>query len=113
MVHPAIVIDIAECGAAAGYRGSDPRIGALEAAIVIEREQRRLFVMQHVINLLDIVQHVALRDEQILPAIVVEILEANAPAGAGSREQAQAGLQTAIAERAVAVVVKERINLAR
>src|ERR1700679_614913 len=104
---------MAECGAAASDRGCDPPIGALEAAIVIEREQRRLFVVQHVVNLLDIVEHMALRYEQILPAVIVEILEANAPTGTGSREQTQAGLQTAIAEGTVAVVVKERVNLAR
>ncbi len=60
----------------------DAGIGALEASIVIERQQRRLFVMQHVVDLLYVVEHVALRYEQVLPAVVVEVLEAYTPAGA-------------------------------
>ena len=39
-IHPAIVVQVAERGAAPGNSGSDARIGALEASIVIERQQR-------------------------------------------------------------------------
>src|ERR1700733_11774867 len=55
----------------------------------------------------------ALGDKDVLPAIVVEIFEPYAPARAGDREQAEACLQTAIAEQSVAVVVEERVDLAR
>src|SRR5580704_7824342 len=55
----------------------------------------------------------ALGDKDVLPAIVVEIFEPYAPAGAGGREQAEACLQTAIAEQSVAIVVEERVDLTR
>ena len=77
-VHPAIVIQIAEGSTAAGYRRCDSGVGALEAPIVIESQQRWFFVMQHVIDRFHVVQHVALRDEQVLPAVVIEIFEAYA-----------------------------------
>ena len=38
--------------------------------------------MQGMIDRLDVIQNMALRDQQVLPAIVVEILEANSPATA-------------------------------
>ena len=70
-----------------------PESARSKRPVVIEREQWRLFVVQHVVNLFDVVQHVALRDEQILPAVVVEILEAHAPTGACRGEHPQASLQ--------------------
>ena len=67
--------------------------------------------MQGWIDLLDVVHDVTLRDKQILPSIVVEVLEPHAPSGTRRRQHAQARLQTAIAERAVAVIVVNGVNL--
>src|SRR6266446_5529710 len=55
----------------------------------------------------------SLRDEQIFLPIVVEILQANAPARGYSRKHSDSSLQAAVAERSVAIVVKDGIGLAR
>jgi len=81
-VDPAVVVDVAKGGAACSQRRGHAGIGALETAVVIQRKQRQLLVAQGSVNLLDIVQHVALCDEKVLPAVIVEIFEAHAPAGA-------------------------------
>ena len=69
--------------------------------------------MQGVVDGLDIVQYVALGYEQIFPAIVVEILQANAPAGAARSKRAQTSFQASSAEQTRAVVVVKSVNLSR
>src|ERR1700758_5248901 len=84
-VHPAVVIDVPESSSARGQRRSYPRIDALEATIVIDGQQRHFFVAQRSIDLLHIVQDVALRHEEVLPAVIIEVFETHAPTGAAGR----------------------------
>lgn len=79
-VHLAIIIDVSKGGTARGQRRGYPRIGALEMAVVIHRQQWQFFIAQRSVNLLNIVQHVALRNEQIFPTIIVKIFQSRAPA---------------------------------
>src|SRR6266436_1169675 len=87
-VHPAVVVDVAEGGSAGSQRRGHARVRALETAAAIQRKQRQLLVVQRGVNLLDIIENVALRDEEILPAVIVEILQAHAPAGAARGQSA-------------------------
>src|SRR5258708_2576174 len=112
-VDPAVVVDVAKGGAACSQRRGHAGIGALETSIVIQRKQRQLLVAQGSVNLRDITQHVALRDEKILPAVIVEIFEAHAPARAARGQGAQTGLKALIAEDAGAVIVIQAVDLAR
>src|SRR5258708_14814697 len=112
-VDPAVVVDVAKGGAACSHARVHAGSGALETAVVIQRKQRQLLVAQESVNLLDIVQHVALCDEKVLPAVIVEIFEAHAPAGAARGQCAQAGLKALIAEDARTIVVIQAVNLAR
>ena len=112
-VLPAVVVEIAERGSA--RRGGDGTAGisALEAAIVIHRQQGRLEIVQGRVDMLDVVEDMTLGDEQIFPAVVVEILEANAPARTSAGKNSQTGFETAIAERTVAVIVLDAVDLTR
>src|SRR5579863_4175383 len=69
--------------------------------------------MQGRVDVLHIVQDMALRDEQIFPTVVVKIFQAYAPAGASTREHTQAGFETTITERAAAIVVIDTVNFSR
>src|SRR6266851_3994075 len=73
---------ISKSQSSGGDWDGNSRVGALKTAILIQRQQRRLQIMQGLVDGLDIVQYVALGHEQILPAVVVEVLQANAPARA-------------------------------
>src|SRR3979490_1539951 len=99
-VHPAVVIDVSEGGTARSQLRGHAGISALKATVMIKRKQRQLFVAQGSVNLLDIVQHVALRHEKILPAIIVEVFKAHTPAGTARGQGAQAGFKTLVAEGA-------------
>src|SRR5258706_2702833 len=55
----------------------------------------------------------SLVDEQVLLSVIVEILKANAPARGYSRKHGHSRLQTPVAERSVAIVVKNGIGLPR
>src|SRR5260221_13617060 len=112
-VDPAVVVDVAKGGAACSQRRGHAGIGALETAVVIQRKQRQLLVAPGSVNLLDIVQHVALCDEKVLPAVIIEIFQAHAPPGAARGQCAQAGLNALIAEDARTIVVIQAVNLAR
>src|SRR5437879_8421882 len=69
--------------------------------------------MQGVVNVLDIIQNVALGHEQVLPAIVVEVLQANTPARAACSKRAQTGFQASSGKETRAVVVIKTVNLPR
>src|SRR5229473_1004971 len=79
-VYPAVIVQIAKSQTATRDGGRDSRDGAFETAILIQGEQRWLEIMQRVIDGFHVIEHVTLRDEQVLPAIVVEIFQAYAPA---------------------------------
>src|ERR1700690_344875 len=69
--------------------------------------------MKRGIHLRDIIHNVALSDEQVLPSVVVEILQTQTPPGTPPRDQPQPTLQTAVGENSVAIIVVERIGLLR
>src|ERR1700690_1588173 len=109
-ILPSVIVEIAESGSAARRRGGAAGIGTFEPAIVIHGQQWQLQIVKRRIDLLDVIQNMALRDKKILPARVVKILQANAPARASTGKHAQAGLKTAITECAVALVMVDPIN---
>src|SRR6516162_9699159 len=81
-IHPAVVINVSKgCTAPSEWR-AHPGIGEFEVAFVIHRQKRQHFIFQRRVDVVNVVEHVTLRNEQILPAVVVEIFEAHAPAGA-------------------------------
>ena len=55
----------------------------------------------------------ALNDEGILPAIIVEIFQPHAPTGGFAGERAKTGFQFLGAERTVAVVMEDHVGLVR
>src|SRR5260370_8948154 len=55
----------------------------------------------------------SLGDEQVFLPVIVEILQANAPARSDTRKHANSRLQAAVAERSVAIVMKDGVSLAR
>src|SRR5437879_13497641 len=69
--------------------------------------------MQGVVNVLDIIQNVALGHEQVLPAIVVEVLQANTPARAACSKRAQTGFEASSGKETRAVVVIKTVNRPR
>src|SRR5262245_38904528 len=78
---------------------------------MIQRQQGRFQVVQGWVDLLHVVQHVTLGNEQILPAVVVEILEAGAPSGTARGKPSKTCFQTAITKLTVPVVVEEGVYL--
>src|ERR1700686_567355 len=83
-IHPPIIIKITERRAPSGYRNVAARIGPLKVPMFVDRKQWRLEVMQGRIKHLHVVDHMRLRNEDVLPAIVFEILQADPPSGRGS-----------------------------
>src|SRR6266851_424543 len=112
-IHKTIVIDVAERGAACSNRRRHTGIGAFEMAVMIQREQRQFLISQRSIDLLNVIEDVALGNEKILPAVVVEIFQAHAPAGTARSKSAEASLQALIGESASAVVVIQAVEFAR
>src|SRR5216683_1482398 len=54
----------------------------------------------------------ALSDEQVLPAVVVEVFQADTPAGTAGGECTEAGFKASIGERAIAIIVVEAVDFA-
>src|SRR5215469_16895993 len=54
-----------------------------------------------------------LPDEQILPAVIVEIFQPHAPAGTHGGDGAEPGLEALVGKQAAAIVVIEGIDFAR
>src|SRR6266851_2081295 len=79
-IDKTIVVDVAESGAACSNRRRDSGIGAFEMAVMIQREERQLLVSQRSIDLLNVIEDVALRYEKVLPTSVVEIFKSHPPA---------------------------------
>src|SRR6516164_6682129 len=78
-VLPAIVIQVAKCRTAPCYRGSHAGIRPFKAPLVVHRKQRELEVVQRWIDGLNVIQNVSLCYKQILPSIIIEIFQADAP----------------------------------
>jgi hypothetical protein len=79
-ILPAIVIEITEGRPSGGGWSRTSRLSALKTTIAIHRHERRFEIMKRGIDLLHVIQHVTLSDEQVFPTIVVEILQADTPA---------------------------------
>src|SRR5258708_1170891 len=112
-VHPAVVVDVAKGRTARSQRRGDAGLGSFEASVMIEGEQWNFLVTQGSVDLLDIVEDVALGAEKIFPAIVVEIFQADAPSGAAGSKRAQARFEALVAEGAIAVIMVKAVKLAR
>src|SRR5260370_36597460 len=79
---------------------------------MIHSKQRRLQIMQGVVDGFYVVQHMALSYKQVLPAVVVQVFHPNAPAGTAGGERAEADFEALIGERASAIVVVEAVDFA-
>src|SRR5215472_8071545 len=110
-VHPAVVIQVSECRSPCSERNIASKIGPLEPAVVVKRQQERFQVVQRGVDLLHVVQDVTLGNEQILPTVVVKILETSTPSGAARRKSSKTGFQTVIGKLTVSVVVEEGVYL--
>src|SRR2546426_262928 len=90
-----------------------PRIGGdiHEAVAGIAREEHWLAVIQVRILLLNRVEIVPLRDEKVLPAVVVVIEEANAPPGMQHGDAAETAGEAGVRKAAVAGVLINRVAL--
>src|SRR6267378_599554 len=91
-VNPAIVVEIAERGAASGKQRLSPRVGLLKMTVMVQGKQCRLKVMQGRVDLFHIVENMTLRDEEVLEPVIIEILQADTPAGGHAGHHGQAGL---------------------
>src|SRR5262249_19905954 len=76
-------------------------------------QQRNVLITQGRIDLLHIVEHVALRHKQVLPAVVVEVLKAHAPSGTERSQRSQATFQALVGKKPPAVVVIQGVDLPR
>jgi hypothetical protein len=76
-------------------------------------QERRLFVLEITRRALNRVEHVALRDEDVAPAVVIEVCEARAPAGIEQCDLADAGSVRDVVERHLARVQVERVGFVR
>src|SRR5262245_43505786 len=86
-VDVSVIVDIAKSGASCGYGWQTWQIEFYELAIGIAEQGGGLPIPQAGMDLLHIVEHVALSYEQVFPAVVVEIVQPGAPAGAVSRQR--------------------------
>src|SRR5579862_3467066 len=111
-ILPAIIIEVAKSRAPRGHESLRARIHALKMSVTIHRQQWQFEVVKRGINFLDIIEHVPLRNKQILPAVVVEIFESDSPTGTTAGKGTESRLQTAITEIAFAVIVIDAVNFA-
>src|SRR5580658_9400714 len=90
-IHPAVIVQVAERGATAGDGFVSSRICTFKAAVVIQRKKRRLQILDRGVVFFDVVEDVSLNDEQVFPAVVIKIFEADAPARDIARKKAKPG----------------------
>src|SRR5215469_10927189 len=107
-VDVAVIVDIPKGGSAAGYSGQIRVVHFFELACLIAKQRRRLEIAQTRVNFFDIIEDMALRDEEILPAAVLEVRESDSPTGAVRGGGGEAGGKARITELAAAFVVIER-----
>src|SRR5438445_4296932 len=80
---------------------------------MIQRQQRRLQIVQRMVDVFHIIQDVALGHEQVLPAVVVEVLQTHAPARTPCGERAKTRFQVTTGEQAFSVVVIRAVDFTR
>src|SRR5256884_6829481 len=80
---------------------------------MIQRQQRRLQIVQRMVDVFHIIQDVALGHEQVLPAVVVEVLQTHAPARTPCGERAKTRFQVTTGEQAFSVVVIRAVDVTR
>src|SRR5579872_591046 len=112
-VDGAVIVQVAESCASSCNQRRRARINGFEPLSPIQRQQRRLQIMQRRIDFFYVVENVPLRHEQILLPIVIEVFQTNTPTGGYTGKHGDAGLQSAITKRTVAIVVKHGISLSR
>ena len=115
-VDVAVVVEIGEGRAAAGGRGRDRRTetlrDVLEASVAeVAVDDLALLVARLGLEPLDLGIDVAVDEEEIEPAVVVEIDEADAPAEP-ARVEADAGGERAVVAEALAAVRVQRRGVA-
>src|SRR3954454_15706767 len=99
-VHPAIVVQISESQPAPRDRSRNARGGPFETAIVIQGQQRRLEILQRMVYGFNVIEDVALSDQEVLPAVVIKVFQADAPARASRGQRSKTRFQTATREQA-------------
>src|SRR5580658_681520 len=112
-VHPAIVVQVAECRSPSGHGHIRSGVSLFETSLAIQCEQRRLPITQRAIVHLHIVENMALNNEDVLPAVVVKILQAYSPSRGFSGENAKPHFEFLRAERSPAIVMKNDVGLVR
>jgi len=84
-----VVVQISERCAPRGQRslkyGAAVGGNILEHAFHVPHEQKRFPVAQRRLSQLDVVHHMALRDQQVFPSVVVVVQKVRAPAGVAHR----------------------------
>ena len=112
-VDVAIVVEIGECRAAAGGRGrhrrTEPLRDVLEASVAeVAVHDLALLVARLRLDPLDLRIDVAIDDEEVEPAVVVEIDEADAPSEPAGVQPDAGGERPIVAEALAAVGVQRR-----
>ena len=79
-IHPSVIVDIAEGRAAAGYLHRCSGVPKLKMSLPVKGQHRCLQIMNCRRHLVYIIHNMALHHEEILPAVVIEILQPHAPA---------------------------------
>src|SRR5713226_10310267 len=79
---------------------------------MIQGEKRGFQIVQRRVDGLYIVEDMPLGDEQVFLPVIVEVLQANAPARGYSGKHGHSSLQAAVAEHSVAIVMKDGVRLA-
>src|SRR5438105_10482531 len=83
-IHPAIVVQVPKRDSSSRARWSEPRLQISrhidELSLDVPHEQRWFQIAQMRLCELNVIHHMPLADEQILPAIVVVIEELRSPA---------------------------------
>src|SRR5690242_4491973 len=69
--------------------------------------------MQRMVDGFDVVEDMALCNQQVFPAIVINVFQADSPARAARGERTQAGFETSIRKYALAIVVVNAVDFTR
>src|ERR1700687_3306144 len=109
--HPAIVVQIAERSAASSYRYVRTGVGLFEMTVMIQGKQRRLPIAQRAVIQLHVIEDMALHNEGVLPAVIVKVLQPDAPARRFPGKRSEASFQFLRAESSLAVVMKNDVGL--
>ena len=109
-----VVVEVSESRAAAGQRPREDlprgRGNVLESPVRASREQRRLAIAQARVLGLDRVEHMALRGEDVFPAVEIQVGEADAPARHRRRDGGEPALPRPVGEETAAFVAVQGVE---